>query len=386
MQEIVIELKDDEENFVFEEIATEPLPSILRGFSAPVQIEPFLSDEELLRLAMYDTDGYVRWQAAQYVMMQAVHQKLQISNLPPFKSLLELYRVILERVTNNEESDLYLLSYLLRLPPVSAFENTETEWDPTEVFAAIARIKLELAVEYYTQMHSVISTIEETLDAEPLYDVRPTQVGLRAFKNLMLDMLSFKRDDAETKSLLATQMQESQLETERNAALQIIANYPPSKWRNELLDHYYDSVDDEPVLIDRWLAAQSSSIASDALDRVYNLTGSPLYKGSTTPNRLRALMSVMANNPVLFHHPDGRGYELVANEVIRWDKFNAKIAARLATAFSHGKKLPPRRRNMMMRQVERILVEPDLSINTREIVTKILSTLQPLAASKHVEL
>eukprot|EP01055_Gregarina_sp_Pseudo9_P005440 Gregarina_sp_Pseudo_9__5439@NODE_67_length_4612_cov_111_667396_g62_i0_p1_GENE_NODE_67_length_4612_cov_111_667396_g62_i0NODE_67_length_4612_cov_111_667396_g62_i0_p1_ORF_typecomplete_len961_score181_54DUF3458_C/PF17432_2/1e03DUF3458_C/PF17432_2/2_2e69Peptidase_M1/PF01433_20/2_8e51DUF3458/PF11940_8/8_4e23Peptidase_M1_N/PF17900_1/1_7e19Peptidase_M1_N/PF17900_1/1_4e03Peptidase_M61/PF05299_12/0_021DUF2268/PF10026_9/0_032_NODE_67_length_4612_cov_111_667396_g62_i015544436 len=387
MPEVVIELKTHEEEFVFEEINEKPVPSILRGFSAPVIVKPFLSDSDLLRLATHDNDGYVRWQSAQSIMERAIKQKMQISaKLPPPKGLMFFYENIFKQILNSEEPDLYLLSYILRLPTVQSFEDQVDVWMPERVHETIVTLKLEIGNYYYEDMMRIIQECDKRLDGE-LYNVRPMQVGVRALRNLLLEILSKQRDNESVRALLETQLTTSEVENDRAAALGIIADYPPSEWKESALKYYHDRNVNEPVLMDRLLATQAGSTATDTIDQVSALMKSPLYANSTNPNRLRALFNTFSGNPVWFHEPSGRGYELVANEVIRWDGFNAKLAARLATSFSRGKKLPSRRRRLIVKQLERVLLTEDLSLNTKEIATKILHGLQePAGSDKRTEL
>eukprot|EP01054_Gregarina_sp_Poly1_P007211 Gregarina_sp_Poly_1__7210@NODE_395_length_8945_cov_457_404145_g316_i1_p1_GENE_NODE_395_length_8945_cov_457_404145_g316_i1NODE_395_length_8945_cov_457_404145_g316_i1_p1_ORF_typecomplete_len968_score162_21DUF3458_C/PF17432_2/9_7e02DUF3458_C/PF17432_2/6_5e69Peptidase_M1/PF01433_20/7_1e51DUF3458/PF11940_8/2_3e21Peptidase_M1_N/PF17900_1/3_1e19Peptidase_M61/PF05299_12/0_048DUF2268/PF10026_9/0_044_NODE_395_length_8945_cov_457_404145_g316_i137376640 len=384
--EVVIEFKDWEEAFVFEEIAQEPVPSVLRGFSAPVVLKPFLSEMELLRLATHDNDGYVRWQSIQTVMSQAVKQKLQLSRLPPHKNLMMFYQVIFKRILNDQETDFHLLSYILRLPSVPSFEEHLNPWIPERLHEVLLSTKRDLTLAYKPEMMQIISDIDDRLDQETEYNVNPLQVGLRALRNLLLSILSKDWEDKEVQHVLKNQLTESSFESERAAALMMIADYPASEWKSSLIEYYFFKNHDEPILVNRWMAAQASSTASDTIERVQYLMKSELYANSTTPNRLRSLMNTFATNPVWFHETSGRGYEIVADEVIRWDTFNAKIAARLATSFSHSKNLPVRRRLLIKKQLERILHVKELSVNTKEISSKILKALRHAHDDKRSEL
>ncbi len=91
------------------------------------------------------------------------------------------------------------------------------------------------------------------------------------------------------------------------------------------------------------------------------------------PNKVRAVIGAFCqNNPRHFHAVDGSGYAFLTEQLLKVDKLNPQISARLATPFTRWQRFDTVRQQHMLEQLE-YLSEANLSADLREIVTKSLA-------------
>jgi aminopeptidase N len=361
----ILEIKTHEETFVFTDIQEEPVPSVLRGFSAPVKVKLELTDDERLFLMANDADEFNRWDAGQQLAVKLIldlikdyqeGRPLLLDNL-----FIEAFRKTLE----SGMADKAFQAFALTLPAETYLADFMEVIDPAAIHEAKTFVQQVLAASLKPVFLRVYHANE---DAGP-YRTDQESVGRRSLKNACLAYLA-ELEDADVRELCLRQFRTGGNMTDVMAALANLANSDCVE-RTEALDAFYAKWKDDPLVMDKWLAIQATSRLPDTLDTVKALTRHPAFN-IRNPNKVRALISAFSSNAVRFHDPSGAGYEFLADHVILVDAMNPQIAARLVTAFTLWKRYDDKRKALMKARLERILKTPALSKDVHEIVEKSL--------------
>lgn len=346
--EQVLELVGPEQTFVFTGLQQRPIPSLLRGFSAPVLLQHCLDEEQLGLLARCDDDPFRRWEAAQEIYALALAD-LAAGRDVPQRRLQALQRLWGE-VLQQPQLDDALRSVVLTLPaPALAFD-----WSPPrpESFHRISsELNRLLAKPHLQLMQQCREQRSEQKQRQP-YDNTPAAMGRREFRNWLLYHLTLsERQPGAWHEQCLQQVLAADNLTDRLGGLRPLLESPCGQDpAQQALDGLHTLWCGEPLLLDRWFAAQAQMTDVEALERVQRLTGHDAF-GLSNPNRVRALLGTAAANGALFHRTDGEGYRWLAGWLERLDGVNPSVAARLCGAFSDCGSLEPQRRQ----QAQRIL-------------------------------
>jgi len=363
---IMLELRKKEEAFVFTGIPDEPVPSVLRGFSAPVKVKLDLSDEERLFLMTNDSDEFNRWDAGQQLavklILDLVNDFQHGKKLKLHSSFISAFRKTLESAMKDKAFQ----AFALALPPETYLAGFMDVIDPSAVHEARRFVQKTLAAELKRQFLGVYNANQSTAP----YSVDQESVGRRGLRNVCLSYL-MALDEPGLWKLCAEQYRAAGNMTEVIAALANLANTDCPE-REEALASFYEKWKDEPLVVDKWLGIQALSRLPNTLDTVRKLTGHSAFN-IRNPNKVRALIGAFSANSVRFHDPGGEGYYFLADHVIAIDAMNPQIAARLASAFTMWKRYEETRKSLMKGQLERILKTPKLSKDTYEVVSKSLA-------------
>ncbi len=363
----LIEVTKRTETFRFRDIPTRPVPSLLRGFSAPVNLTLGLSDADLQFLMANDSDLYNRWQAAQdyatRVLVEAVKDK-RAGRRPPKPTALV---AALGVTVGNEDLDPGYRAQFMYLPSESDLARViGRDVDPAAIHAA----RQELRKAIGTGLYDTLSELYRRHEIKGPYSPAPEAAGRRALRNAALGYLTC-RGKAEDVSRAAAHFANARNATDEVGALAVLAEVR-SPERAKAFDRFYERWKDDHLVIDNWFAYQASSPLPSALATVTRLTRHPLFS-IKNPNKVRALIGTFAMaNPVNFNRPDGRGYAFVADRVLEIDAFNPQIAARLLSAFRSWKALEPERRRLAKKTLQRVAGAKPLSHDAFEIVGKML--------------
>jgi aminopeptidase N len=187
----VLELKEDVQVFEFKDIAEEPVPSVLRGFSAPVKLRLPQSDEDLAFLMAYDTDSFNRWEASQKLAAKAVMsatQALSDKQTPPPlpATMVEAYRKVLRTAIEDPSIDKSLLAYALSLPEELTLLGDMDVMRPLALHEGREWVKRSLA----SALHKEIREVYDALNVVVPYEVNPREIGRRRLKNVCLGYLA----------------------------------------------------------------------------------------------------------------------------------------------------------------------------------------------------
>ena len=357
-QEAVLSVKKSEEVFKFTNLSSEPVPSLLRGFSAPVILNYPYTEAELIRLMAEDDDAFNRWEAGQRLMATIILERAG----EPSPAFLEACARVLEA----SAADPAFAAEALSLPAESFLAEQMHVVDPDALHAARNALRRRIA----EALRAPLLQAYRANETKGPYSPDAASAGRRALRSLCLGFLMELADD-EVRALCLAQYEGSDNMTETFAALGLLANcdYPE---REPALARFYEKWRDESLVIDKWLAVQATSRLPGTLARVRELLAHPSFD-IQVPNKVYALIRAFAANHVRFHAADGAGYEFLADQVLALDRLNPQVAARMARSFDRWKRFDPARQALAGAQLARIRDAQGLSRDVAEIVSKALA-------------
>ena len=358
-REEVLSIKQAEQKFEFK-CKTKPVPSLLRGFSAPVILNYPYTEADLLHLLANDDDPFNRWEAAQRLAVEIILKK----GGKPNDAFLDALKAVLGN------ADHAFVAEVLTLPSETFLAEQMAVVDPDVLHASRNALRKAIAARLRQELLDKYRALEPTGSYSP----DAASAGKRALRNLALAYLM----ELETTDLVALcyeqfGQQDEKLAnmTDQFAALACLAN-SNARQRTIALDSFYDKWKDEPLIVDKWLAVQAGSRLPGTLARVKELLVHPAFD-LKVPNKVYSLIRGFSANHVRFHAADGAGYVFLADQVLALDRLNPQIAARIARGFDRWKKFDERRKACAKAQLERIRDADGLSRDVAEIIEKALA-------------
>ena len=352
-------VKAAEETFVFEDIPEKPVPSILRGFCAPVIVNYAYSEADLAHLMAHDSDAFNRWEAGQRL---ATGLLLGGPAAAP-QSFIDAFA----RVLRDGPKDPAFAGEALNLPSETTLAEQMEVVDPDALHAARNGLRRQLAAALRKEL---LGTYHAMTVSGP-YSPDAASAGKRTLRNLCLGIL-MESNDEEVRALCVKQFETADNMTEAMAALTFLANTDCPE-RVAALDSVYEKWKHEPLVVDKWLAVQATSRLPGTLAEVKRLTVHPAFD-IKNPNKIYSLIrAFVAANHVRFHASDGSGYDFAADQVIAIDKLNPQVASRVARCFDRWKKFDTGRQGHAKAALERIRDSQGLSRDVGEIVGKALA-------------
>ncbi|PLX86784.1 MAG: aminopeptidase N [Desulfuromonas sp.] len=362
----VLRVTATEQTFDFVNLDGPPLPSLLRGFSAPVRLSYPYSNEDLAFLLANDSDLFNRWEAGQRLAGAMLLEMAADSYDGWQAEVPDHFITACSAVLNDRTADPALRALVLTLPGETELAEQMRPADPLAIHQARQQTRRILAGRLEDDFIKVMEASRE----RGLYQLTATAIGCRSLKNLCLAYLALLETDA-ADSLCFEQFVEADNMTDRLAALSCFA-HGSLRRREEVLDAFYHQFEEFPLVIDKWLTMQATSPLPGTLSRVTELMGHPAFS-IRNPNRVRALIGAFAHgNPVHFHAADGSGYRFVADQVLALDQLNPQTAARLVGPLSRWQHYQEDRQQLMRFELERIRSAARLSRDVGEIVEKSL--------------
>jgi aminopeptidase N len=355
------------QRFEFVDIPVAPVPSLLRGFSAPVKVAFDYREEDLALLAAHDSDPVNRWDAAQRLFTNAVLQLAHAQRRLAPLWLPPLLSQIVGELLADEASDPALLALALSLPDLEYVASLEPTLDPDAIVAAWTFVEKSVA---HAHRPAFLRAYLRHRPVGP-YAPTPHQVSGRSLANVCLRYIG-ALDDDDAHALAMTQYRNADNMTDAMATLAALRDsLAPA--RDELYAQFEAKWRDEPLVLDKWFAAQARSMRPDTLAIVRALIAHPRFN-ARNPNRVRSLVGTFAlRNFARFNASDGAGYAFTADQVRSLDATNPQLASSIAAAFNLWKRFAEPRRGMMQRCLQRIARAPNLSPDVREIVTRTLA-------------
>jgi aminopeptidase N len=364
----VLELKERSHSFVFTGVTERPIPSLNRGFSAPIKLKLPIEPDDLRFLAAHDPDPFNRWQAVQTLAMSLLTGN--VSALREGRPLREDQGLMAALAAILADSKLEPAFMALTLTPPSEADIAREigrDVDPDAVFTA--RKKLRAAIG--EQLGAGLLETYGRMTTPGPYRPDAAGAGRRALKNVCLDLLAATQaDDAIARAL--SQYDGADNMTDRMAALEILSQHDRPE-RARALDDFYRRYADDPLIIDKWLSLQAVIPEPATVERVRALTSHPAFSMSN-PNRVRSLIGVFAlANHTQFNRSDGAGYDFVADIVLALDPKNPQVAARIMGAFRSWRALEERRRARAEATLRRVAAVASLSRDVGDIVARTLA-------------
>jgi len=363
----VLEFTQAEQQFKFVNVPAAPVPSLLRGFSAPVNIRSELNNEQLAFLLANDSDPFNRWNAGQQLSINILlHLMDDIENGRPLE-LDPMFVEAMRKTLLSAKLDPALIAETLVLPGEGYLIELSAPANPDTVHRARDFVRTELA----TALRKDFIDVYEANQSGDAYQYNAVDAGRRSLKNSCLSYLSMLADSEAVQRCMQQYRQADNM-TDALAAMAPLNNIDCPE-RGQVLQEFYDRWKGEALVINKWFSLQASTSLPDAFERVQVLMEHPDFD-IRNPNRVRSLVGAFSRgNPLHFHGPDGRGYRFIADQVLRLDSLNPQVASRMVGVFNNWRKFEPGRKKLMKQQLERILATPDLSKDVHEIVSKALA-------------
>jgi aminopeptidase N len=360
----LLQLHETQKTFYFTGLEANPVVSLLRDFSAPVKIKYQQTEDELITLLRFETDGYAKWNAGQRLALNAMsaffQQKPEDWQIP--QKLIDAYQHVLEDDTLDEA-----LKAEIVMPP--GFE--EVAQTLTTVDVAL----VEQARDFFRQalgnaLFPLFKTTYERLIAAEDNSMQAKAYARRKLANVCLWFL-MKAQENEAMALCQAQFNTAKTMTAQIASFALLSNSKDKLQREEAIHHFYQQWAEDTLVLDKWFSVQASTELPDALQRVRQLLKHPAFS-LKNPNKVRSLIGAFCQaNPRHFHKEDGSGYAFLTEMLLEIDKINPQIAARLATPFTRWHRFDVKRQALMKQQLHR-LAAAKLSRDLAELVEKSL--------------
>lgn len=363
----VIELSTARRRVTFHDVPSRPVPSLLRGFSAPVRLDIAVSEADLITLISHDSDGFNRWQAGQTyatrLLLRSVGRIRDGGAPHEDKDFSEALRGIIEK-----SADPAFTAQVIALPgEADIAREIGEDVDPDAIHFAHEALRRMIGQD----LNDTLLATYNRLAGEGPYSPDATAAGRRALRNAALDLFA-AGDKSQGARLASRQLETATTMTDAIAALGVLAHIPGEE-REAALDVFYRAHEGEALVIDKWFALQAVIAEPGTLERVKNLMTHKAFS-YTNPNRLRALVGAFAAfNPTEFNAKDGSGYDFIAAIVIGLDTKNPQVAARLLSAFKSWRSLEAGRRSLAERALRRVAGVASLSPDVKDIAERSLA-------------
>ncbi|HEU0229305.1 MAG TPA: aminopeptidase N [Burkholderiaceae bacterium] len=363
---VLLELTETSRTWTLTGIPEQPIPSLLRNFSAPVIVDYDRPDADLALLARHDTDPFARWEACQELatrqLLALVRAGQSGSTLSVDQAFIDTWRTLLQ----DESLTPAYRTRALSLPPEKIILEKTAPMDPLAVTQARDHLRQVLGASLAPLW---LDAYSRHTDHDDNYRIDTVSAGRRALKNLALVYL-MAGGHADGARQARDQYFGARNMTDRMGGLSALVNFGDVEDAGPALEHFYDQWQHDPLVIDKWFALQATAPST----RVETVRALMLHPAFTlrNPNRARSLLfQFCMNNLRAIHAPEG--YPFWAEQVIAIDRFNPEVAARLARAFDNWTRFAQPHRDSMEQALRHIQAQPALSRNVSEIITKSLS-------------
>ncbi|KAI3990707.1 hypothetical protein MKX01_023007 [Papaver californicum] len=362
----VLQIKKKEEEFVFSEISERPVPSLLRGYSAPIRLDSDLTDSDLFFLLAHDSDEFNRWEAG-----QVLARNLMLSLAADFQQNKQLalkadYVHGLGSILSDSSLDKEFIAKAITLPGVGEIMDMMGIADPDAVHAVRSFIRKHLASELKAEF---LRTVENNRSSDS-YVFDHSNMSRRALKNVALAYLA-SLEDAQITELALNEYRAATNMTDQFAALSALVQNP-GKTRDDVLADFYGKWKHDYLVVNKWFALQAMSDIPRNVESVRKLLQHPGFD-LRNPNKVYSLIGGFCGSPVNFHAKDGSGYKFLGEIVVQLDKINPQVASRMVSAFSRWRRYDETRQALAKAQLEMIMSTNGLSENVFEIASKSLA-------------
>ncbi len=355
----VLEMTQARQSFSFDDLAARPVPSILRGFSAPVIVERQTSTAEQAFLLAHDSDPFNRWEAGR-ALARATLIDMAVNGAAPDADYLDGIRAVI----GQEARDPAWRALMLALPGQSelagVLHDSGITPDPDALWSATQTLKKALA----SHAGDLLVRLQDEMRVDAPYSPDAEQSGKRSLGGAALALLS-RLDGGARAAAEYARADNMTLQLSALSCL-LIAKAGAAE-----LAAFYDQWRDDRLVIDKWFALQVAHAAPDEAAATARALTEHADFNWKNPNRFRAVFGALAGNHAGFHAADGTGYALLADWLIRLDPLNPQTTARMCSAFQTWRRYDANRQALIGAQLERIAATPKLSRDTTEMITRI---------------
>ena len=365
----IIELTKAKQVFTFTGVATKPVLSINRGFTAPVVVKTNTTAAELLFLMGHDSDSFNRWEAAQVLAKNLIVKAVAALTVGKTAPSVSGFAKALGLILADAKLDDTYKALMLVLPSEAEIAatigkdvNSDTVHHARELVRKLVAKKL---------MKALKTAYARTAEAEA-YNPDTAGTAQRSLRYTALGLIAAADAELGVKLVRKDLKKISNMTAETGALSALLTVSQPE--RDELLNAFYERHKSDPLILDKWFGMQAVIPGTDASQRIKKLLTHPDFK-FTTPNRVYALMGgFTGGNPSGLHAADGSGYRVLADVIVKLNAINPQVAARMATGFRSWKLYDAPRQIHAHAEMQRILATPQLSSDVFEIISR---TLKP---------
>lgn len=363
MSDVVVVLDEAERKVRLEQVASAPVLSPLRGFSAPVVLTSDAPAKDDHVLLAGDPDLFNRWEAGQRLARDLILRRADGS---PDEVNEVRFAEALGRSLVDRSADHAFKALLLGLPTEADLALARQPADPGAIHEAREQLRGRIAV----HLREALAELHTALQEAGEFSASAEAAGRRALRNAALDMLSAD-PHADNLQRAVGHYEAAANMTDMAAGLNALLNLGGQPLE-AALSAFYARFEREPLVVDKWFSIQARDPSEGALARVRALTEHPAFDGKN-PNRLRALIGGFSSgNPARFHAPDGEGYRFLADWILKTDAVNPSVAARLLEPLSGWPRYRDDLGRLMRAELNRIVAHPGLSKNVLELASRAL--------------
>ncbi|MEZ5646668.1 MAG: aminopeptidase N [Burkholderiaceae bacterium] len=366
-------MTESEQTVVLTGLSCEPVPSLLRSFSAPVVLDMEQTDAQLLTLLAHDTDAFNRWEAGQRLALRLALKATRAPGPVMHQPLDAAYVEAMRTVLRHPQLDAAFKELVLTLPSETYIAEQLDEVDPQRVHAVREAMREQLS----HALHDDWVWAWEQHKDNGAYRPDPASSGRRALSGLALNMLCLaarENGNPVWPGKAYQRVKDASNMTDRFNALSALVSSGQAL-APEALKRFHAMFRHEALVLDKWFALQASTPdhGGNVLPLVRQLMQHPDFQ-LRNPNRARSVVfSYCHANPGAFHRADAAGYVYWSERVIEIDAFNPQVAARLARAMDRWRKLAEPYRSSAREAIARVAARADLSNDVREVVTRALA-------------
>lgn len=368
---IVLEITETEQTVVFDNIKEHPVPSLLRGYSAPVRLNLNYTREQLLALMTRDEDGFNRWDACQQLSVSIIKEveAMIVSGREAVVDarLAESFRSLVL----DQNLDPAMVALMLTLPSENYLAEIADQVNIETIHIARNTVKRDLAEQLKDNFAARLGSLPSYSEYQP----NAVQIAVRALKNVCLDYL------VETEELTWIELAYQQFKTADNMTDQIAAlvclvqsdSSSAVQYSSQALEEFYNQWQHEALVVNQWLSVQATKQTTNAIDSVLTLMEHPGFT-LENPNKVRSLIGAFANNnPIGFHRADGKGYQLLSSVIEKLNNANPQIASRLLSPLTKWRKYDSSTQELIKAELLRLQNLPELSKDVYEVIIKSLA-------------
>ena len=363
--EIVLDICQEQQTIVFEQVVEQPVPSLLRSFSAPVRVFYDYQLDQLQKLILLDSDGFCRWDAMQSLMRIVLSKAIDGKGHQAEQTVL--IKVLRQLLADYAAMDAALLAYMLDLPNEPYLASLYEKANPVMISQVRTQLQHELATQLQTELLNCYQSLQNSA-----IGLSAQAMAARSLRNRTLAYL-LQIDDARYRGLAQQQFSQAENMTDQFAALRALVHAEHAHAEAQTaLQSFYQQWQHESLVVNMWFQVQASRPWGDVLQEVRRLLQHEAFD-ARNPNKLRAVIAAFANqNFTRFHDSSGNAYQFLAEQIAGIDQRNPQIASRLLTPLTHWHRFVDKHACLMRKALES-LSQHELSKDVYEVVSKSLN-------------
>lgn len=363
----ILSLSQRQQSFIFTNVEKKPTLSILRDFSAPVKIKRSVDNKSLAFLASNDSDEFNRWDASQTLIKNFLKDCILKYKSKGQLILNSTLAATFNNIISDKKLNPMVKALIMQGVSIDEIINDSKDVDIDAINVARNFMLFELAKENKRTLMSIYYDNKD--DSNYKYSVKDAEH--RKLKNTALSYLT-RTKDVDVVNICSSQFNKADNMTDQITALECLVNFG-GRERENALGKFYKRWQDEPLVVNKWLSVQARSELPNTLDNVKRLMRHQAFD-ITNPNKVYSLVGGFCiGNPIRFHDKSGSGYQFLADAIIKLNKINPQVAARMISPLTEWHKFDKSRQAKMKFELQRINKEPNLSKDILEIVNKSLS-------------